>query len=66
MPRPDPQALFSILNQTVRPPQEDAMDKMLSTLDKVLKAVPVYKLHCNMSLEAAEVAYNGMNGSVKQ
>lgn len=60
------EALFSILNQTVRPPQEDAMDKMLSTLDKVLKAVPVYKLHCNMSLEAAEVAYNGMNGSVKQ
>lgn len=55
------EALFSILNQTVRPPEENSMDKMLSTLDTVLKSVPVYKLRCNMSLEAAETAYNGMN-----
>lgn len=54
-------ALFSILNQTVRPINEDDMDKMLSTLDKVLKSVPVYRLYCNMELDAPETAYNGMN-----
>lgn len=55
------EALFCILNQTVRPPQEDTMDMMLSTLDKVLKEVPVYKFYCNIELDAPETAYNGMN-----
>lgn len=56
------EALFSILNQTVRPYNEDGMDKLLKTLDKVIENVPVYRLSCNMELEAAEVAYNGMKG----
>lgn len=56
-------ALFNILNQTVRPHEEDEMEKVLDTLDKVVRTVPVYKLSCNMELEAAEVAYNRMKGS---
>ena len=54
-------ALFNIMNQTVRPPEEDVMLKMLDTLDKVVSSVPIYRLYCNMELEAAEIAYNGMN-----
>ena len=54
-------ALFNILNQTVRPAQSEAMDKMLTTLDTILRNVPVYRLYCDMELEAAEVSYNGMN-----
>ncbi|MGN0181966.1 MAG: hypothetical protein ACI4DP_06100 [Candidatus Ornithomonoglobus sp.] len=54
-------ALFNIMNQTVRPVGEEEMGKMLTTLDTVLKQVPVYRLYCNMELEAAEVSYNGMN-----
>ncbi|MGN0164259.1 MAG: hypothetical protein ACI4EA_11895 [Candidatus Ornithomonoglobus sp.] len=54
-------ALFNIMNQTVRPAGEEEMGKMLTTLDTVLKQVPVYRLYCNMELEAAEVSYNGMN-----
>lgn len=54
-------ALFNILNQTVRPTAEDGMDKMLTTLDRVLKDVPVYRLYCNMEPEAAIVSYTGMN-----
>lgn len=57
------EALFNILNQTVRPPQEDAMNKMLDTLDAVMKNIPVYSLHCNMELDAADTAYNGMNNN---
>ena len=60
-PMPDDDALFNILNQTVRPPEEDIMDKVLSTLDTVISKVPIYRLFCNMELEAAEVSYNGMN-----
>lgn len=54
-------ALFNILNQTVRPAGEYEMEKMLTTLDTVLRQVPVYRLHCNMEIDAAEVSYNGMN-----
>lgn len=54
-------ALFNILNQTVRPVDEENMDMLLTTLDKVLAEIPVYRLYCNMELEAAEVSYNGMN-----
>ena len=54
-------ALFNILNQTVRPASEDVMDKLLTTLDSVMRGVPVYRLYCNMEPEAAEVAYSGMN-----
>lgn len=55
------EALFNILNQTVRPSNEDAMDMLLTTLDKVMRDTPVYKLYCNMELDAALTAYNGMN-----
>lgn len=54
------EALFSILNQTLRPYDESRMDKLLDILDKLLTQIPVYKLHCNMSIEAAYTSYNGM------
>lgn len=54
------EALFNILNQTARPYQEEIMDKLLTTLDTVLREVPCYRLYCNMELEAAEVAYEEM------
>lgn len=54
------EALFSILNQTCRPVDESRMDKLLEILDKLISEMPVYKLHCNIELEAAVVSYNGM------
>lgn len=59
---PTDEALFNILNQTCRPVDEDRMDKLLNILDKMVKAVPIYKLTCNMNPEAAVVSYNGMKG----
>ncbi|MDD6483916.1 MAG: hypothetical protein PUF72_04995 [Clostridiales bacterium] len=56
------EALFAILNQTVRPVEEKRMDKLLTILDRLILKVPVYKLFCNMELEAAEVSYCGMTG----
>ncbi len=65
-PMPADDALFNILNQTVRPYHEEDMDMLLKTLDKILRQVPVYQLYCNMELEAAEVAYNGMNKKTEE
>lgn len=54
------EALFGILNQTLRPSDELKMDKLLNVLDRLLAEVPVYRLYCNTSPEAAETAYKGM------
>lgn len=54
------EALFRILNQTIRPYDEKKMEILLKLLDKLINTMPVYKLHCNMDIEAADVAYNGM------
>lgn len=53
-------AVFSILNQTLRPTEAKNMDKLLSLLDKVIKKVPVWKMGCNISEEAAVMAYEAM------
>ncbi len=55
------EALFRILNQTIRPAEAENMEKLLGVLDKVLSAVNVYKMGCNISEEAVRVAFEGMN-----
>ena len=35
--------------------------KTMELLDAVASNVPLYRLRCNMELEAARVAYEGMN-----
>ncbi|MBP3362176.1 MAG: hypothetical protein J6N52_15100 [Clostridia bacterium] len=52
--------LKDILKQTIRPSDEQRMDKLLSNLDRLLRMVPVYRLKCNMELEAAHVSFEGM------
>jgi len=52
---------IDFLNQTVRPTNKNYMLQFMETLDKVLSQVPVYRLKCNMSLEAVETSYNKMN-----
>lgn len=56
------ESLFAILNQTVRPRDESRMDKLLRLIDRLIEDIPIYKLRCNMELEAAEVSYCGMTG----
>lgn len=53
-------AIWLILNQTIRPAYTGVMDNLLSLIDELLKKVPVYRLRCNMEDEAAIVSYNGM------
>lgn len=60
------EAIFCLLSQTVRPNNENKMDKLLTVLEHILAKVPVYKLCCNMELEAAEVAYNKMSAAERE
>lgn len=53
-------ATMDFLNQTVRPTNKNYMLQFMDILDKVLSEVPIYRLKCNMSLEAVETSYNAM------
>ena len=55
-------ALYGILNQTLRPWEGDKMGKLLELLDKLLTQTAVYRMGCNISEDAVYTAYNGMNG----
>ncbi len=55
-------AITSILDQMLRPADEKHRIIILETLDKLLSAVPVWKLTCNMDTAAATVAYRAMSG----
>ncbi len=54
-------AIFSIINQTLRPTAPEAYDKLLSLVDQVMNHVPVWQMGCNISLEAAQTAYDAMS-----
>lgn len=53
-------AIMKLLNQTIRPPKESETHLMLSHIDRVLTEVPVYFMGCNISEEAAIMAYDAM------
>ena len=51
-----------LLQQVYRPQDPLQMAKTLKLVDKLAENVELYKLACNMDIEAAEVAYNAMKG----
>lgn len=53
--------IYTIIQQTVRPGTQEELDRVLGIMDGLLTAVPMYRLRCNMELEAAKVAYEGMS-----
>lgn len=54
-----------LVQQTFRPRSGEALAATLSLLDELKKHVRFYRLSCNMDIEAAKVAYDGMNGDLK-
>ena len=55
------EAFPTLLKQTYRPYDPEAMKLTLSLLDRVSQTAGLYKLQCNMDPEAANVSYTGMN-----
>ena len=56
------EAYAMLLQQVYRPQDPLQMAKTLKLVDKLAASVELYKLACNMDMEAAKVAYNGMKG----
>ncbi len=54
--------IFTIIQQTIHPRTEDELEHVLDIMDGLLSTVPMFKLSCNMDIEAARVAYEGMSG----
>ena len=55
------EAISRIFHQVLALQDIQTVDAMVPLLDKTLRKVPCYVLGCNISEQAAEVAYNGMN-----
>lgn len=56
------EAYALLLQQVYRPADPVQMQKTLVLIDKLAEQTALYKLGCNMDIQAAEVAYNGMKG----
>ncbi len=54
------EAIVPILRQTIHRLSEEKLDKLLKLLDDILSSVPVYKMGCNISRQAALLSYNTM------
>ena len=55
------EAVMRIFHQILSPEDIETVDSLFPLLDRTLKEIPCYVLGCNISEEAAEVAYFGMN-----
>lgn len=64
-PVSDKRALYELLNQTSRPADVALYAKLLQNAAAVIEKTPIYKLYCNMDVQAAEVAYNAMRKGEK-
>lgn len=57
------EAVIQIFRQLNKMRSMEYRIKLLELLDKLITQVPVWKLHCNMDVEAAVVAYETMSGN---
>ena len=60
------EAIRFLLTQVVRPKSADYRILLLELLDKLLSTVPVWKLKCNMDMDAALVSYQAMSNHKKE
>lgn len=57
-------AIFSLLDQTVRPKTENIRGRLLELLDDLMTSVPIWKLRCTPTKEAALVSQAAMSKEV--
>ena len=58
-------AVFSLLDQTVRPQIANVRGKLLELLDDLMASVPVWKLSCTPTIDAALVSHAAMSKEAK-
>ncbi|MBR2591109.1 MAG: hypothetical protein IKE65_09355 [Clostridia bacterium] len=52
------EAVYHLLNQTIRPEDASLMGQVLDYCERLLKSVPIYCLQCDISFDAVLTAYN--------
>ena len=57
-------AVKHLMNQVYRPRDIMAMSKTLEYVDKIVNEIPIYEMGCNISKEAAIVAYDAMKDGI--
>ena len=57
---PAAEAMTTLLRQTYRPADPEAMSKTLKLIDRMMRLLRFYRLKCNMEPEAAEVSWRAM------
>ena len=55
------EALLFIISQTIRPKSLELMSLMYDNISMLLENIPIYKLKCNMEMEACDVSYKAMS-----
>ncbi len=60
------EALQLLLSQLLIPNAPDKVASLLSLSDTLLSEVPAFRLHCNISTEAAALAYTTMKGVISK
>ncbi len=60
------EALYPLLNQMVRPASDADMNCLLILLDRLLNKVPVYRLQCTATEEAARMAFQYMKDQIQK
>ena len=50
-----------LLMYSNRPAEPDKLEKTLKLVDNLMHSVRLYRLHCNMNQEAAQVAFEKMS-----
>lgn len=62
---PAEKAIFALLDQTLRPEDEEGMLLLLDMLDRITREVKVWRMGCDISVEAARMAYDAMSGAAQ-
>lgn len=52
-----------LMQQTIVPRNKESAEALLTILDKLFSEVPIYRMQCDISPEAARMAYNEMGGT---
>ncbi len=58
------ESLYALLNQSIRPHEEELMEKLLETVERIISDVSVIGFSCNISEEAVITAYEAMRGNL--
>ncbi len=61
-PLPLERSVYALMNQTIRPEDSAAMSALLEYIDRVTENIPIWRMGCNISTEAARLAYEVMSG----